>query len=210
MGKVFQTLGQKPVIAVVGVASLKDNRLIYGLMSLLLKANCKCKVYRVSLAYPRADIEKAKGILRKADGVFMSGGDAEVGMQILKGKKMEDFLRELAAQGKLFVGMSAGTIMLCQEWVRWQDPDDDATCQLYPCLGLADAICDTHAEGDDWVELKAALKIEKEGAMGYGIPSGGYLKAYPDGRIEACVEPSGRFVKTNGKVERQPDLMPGK
>jgi hypothetical protein len=71
MGKVFQTLGQKPVIAVVGVASLKDNRLIYGLMALL-------------------------------------------------------------------------------------------------------------------------------------------LEAYPDGRIEACVEPSARFVKTNGEVERQPDLLPGK
>jgi peptidase E len=208
MGKIIQRLGRKPEVAIVGAASLKDNRLIHALMALLIKSNRKCKVRRVALAHPKDNIEKAKGILRKADVVFISGGDAEVGMQILKEKQMDGFLRELAQQGKLFMGASAGTIMMCREWVRWQNPDDDSTCELYQCLGLAPVICDTHAEGDDWVELKAALQLEKEGAVGYGIPSGSYLKAYPDGRVEAFICPAVRFIKMNGKVERQPDLLP--
>jgi hypothetical protein len=208
MGKVIQSIGRKPEIALVGVASLKDNRLIFALMVILLKSHCKCKVRLASIANPKADIEKAKEVLREADVVFMSGGDAEAGMQILKEKKMDVFLQELAKQGKLFMGASAGTIMLCREWVRWLDPDDDTTCELYPCLGLVAIICDTHAEGDDWVELKAALQIEKEGTTGYGIPSGAYLKAYPDGRLEALVAPAARFAKVSGKIERQPDLLP--
>ncbi len=208
MGKVFQSFGEKPVIAVVGVASLKDNRLIHTLMATLIKSNCKSKVCRVAIAHPEADIDKAKEMLQKADAVFMSGGDAEIGMQILKEKNMAGFLQELAKQGKPFLGASAGTIMMCREWVRWRDPEDDATAELFPCLGLAPVICDTHAEGDDWVELKAALQLEKEGTAGYGIPSGAYLKVYPDGRLEAFVEPAARFVKIDGKVERQPDLLP--
>jgi peptidase E len=208
MGKVFQGLGKKPEIAVVGVASLKDNRLIFTLMSGLIKSGCKSKVCRIPIAHPEADIEKAKEMLRRADAVFMSGGDAEIGMQILKEKNMIGFLQELAQRGKPFLGASAGTIMMCREWVRWRNPDDDGTAELYPCLGLAPIICDTHAEGDDWVELKAALQLEKEGTVGYGIPSGAYLKAYPDGRVEAFIEPVVRFASAGGKAVRQPDLLP--
>jgi peptidase E len=208
MGKIFQDLGRKPEIAVVGVASLKDNRLIFTLMSTLIKSNCKSKVCRVPIAHPEADVDKAKEMLRRADAVFMSGGDAEVGMQILKEKKMDVFLQELAQSGKPFLGASAGTIMMCREWVRWRNPEDDSTAELYPCLGLADVICDTHAEGDDWVELKAALQLEKPGAVGYGIPSGACLKVYPDGRLEALVEPVARFARIDGKVVKQTDLLP--
>jgi peptidase E len=184
IGKVIKTTGKsRPVVAVVGVASLKDNILIYVLMSALIKSGCKCRTRRVVIARPGADIEKAKEMLRKADAVFISGGDAEIGMQILKEKGMVGFFRELAGQGKLLLGASAGTIMMCQEWVRWKDPDDDSTAELYPCLGLVPVICDTHAEGDEWVELKAALRLAEKGIIGYGITSGACLKAFPYGRL---------------------------
>jgi peptidase E len=209
VGKVIKSIGKKkPDIALVGVASLKDNWLISIIMAALIKSGCKCRVHRVLIARPNADVEKAKEVLRKADAVFMGGGDAEVGMQILKEKNMVGFFRELAAQGKLFIGVSAGTILMCKGWVRWRDPDDDATAELYPCLGLVPLICDTHAEGDDWVELKAALQLEGEGATGYGIPSGGYLKAYPDGRLEAGVCTVERCAKINGKIETQAGIVP--
>jgi dipeptidase E len=208
IGKIIQGLGENPEVAIVGAASLKDNRLIYALMAFLVKSNCKCRVRRVAITHPKADIEKAKKILERADIIFMGGGDAEEGMKILKEKKMDGFLQELAQQGKLFLGVSAGTIMLSREWVRWQNPDDDATCENYHCLGLAQVICDTHAEGDDWIELKAALQLQREGAVGYGIPSGAYLKAYPDGRIEAFIKPAAKFSKIDGKIEKQHDLLP--
>jgi peptidase E len=209
MGKVIRSTGkERPVIAVVGVASLKDNRMVFLLMAALLKLSCKCKVKRVAIADPKADITKAKETLLKSDAVFMSGGDAEAGMEIIKEKNLTGFFQELAGQGKLIFGASAGTIMMAAKWVRWGNPDDDTSAEHFTCLGLAPVICDTHAEGDNWVELKTALQLEKEGAIGYGIPSGAYLKAYPDGRIEAAIEPVVRFAKINGKVEQQPNLLP--
>ena len=209
IGKIIKNIGkEKPDIALVGVASLKDNWLIYVIMSALIKSGCKCRINRVVIAPRNADIEKAREILRKADAVFISGGDAEVGMQILKEKNMVEFLQDLARQDKLFLGGSAGTIMMCREWVRWKDPDDDSTAELYPCLGLVPIICDTHAEEDDWVELKAALQIEGDGSTGYGITSGAYLKAYPDGRLEAEAGAVVRYTMVNRKIERQDDLLP--
>lgn len=209
IGKVIKSTGKaKPDIALVGVASLKDNPLIFLLMSALIKTGCNCRVKRVVIAPRRADINKAREILRKADAVFISGGDAEIGMQILREKNLAGFLRDLAGQGKLFIGASAGTIMMCKEWVRWQDPQNDSTAELYPCLGFVSIICDTHAEGDDWVELKKALQLEGDGAAGYGITSGACLKSYPDGRLEAESGVVIRYANINGKIERQADLLP--
>jgi hypothetical protein len=98
--------------------------------------------------------------------------------------------------------------MMCQEWVRWQDPDDDSTAELYPGLGLVPLICDTHAEGDDWVELKAALRLKGPGSTGYGITSGACLKAFPDGRLEAEFGAVARYENIDGKIERLADLLP--
>ena len=101
MGKVIKGLGKKkPVIAVVGTASLKDNRLIFLLMAGLIKSKCRCCVRRVAIAHPKADIAKAKGLLQISDAVFMSGGDAEEGMRLLKEKNIDSFIRNLAKEGK--------------------------------------------------------------------------------------------------------------
>lgn len=209
IGNVIKGISKaRPEIAVVGVASLKDNWLVYALMSRLIKANCKCRIRRVLIARPNADIEKAKEILTEADAVFLGGGDAEAGMHILNEKNMVGFFRELAKQGKLLLGASAGTIMISQEWVRWKDPDDDATAELFPCLGLSPVICDTHAEGDDWVELKAMLALEKDGTEGYGIPSGNGIKVFPDGRVEALGGAVPIYERRGERVVKAKDILP--
>jgi len=51
--------------------------------------------------------------------------------------------------------------MLSKEWIRWRDPDDDATAEFFPCLGIAPLICDTHGEQDGWEELQALFKTGK-------------------------------------------------
>ena len=147
-------------------------------------------------------------MLKNADAVFISGGYVEAGMQALKEKNMVEFLQGLAIQGKLFIGGSAGSIIIAKEWVRWRNPKDDDSAELFPCLGLVPFICDTHAETDDWVELKTALQLEKSDVTGYGITSEAYLKVYPDGRFEAEVGSIARFTRRNGEIERQPDLLP--
>jgi len=209
IGKIIKSIGKaKPDIAFVGAASSNDKWMVYALISALIKAGCKCRIRRVVLAPPKADLKKARRILQEADAVFMSGGDVEVGMQVLKERNIVGLMEDLARQGKLFLGVSAGSIMMCKDWVRWKDPDDDSTAELFPCLGLVPIICDTHAEEDDWAELKAALQLAGVGTLGYGISSGACLKAYPDGRLEADGGPVVRYAFLKGKIKRQADLLP--
>ncbi len=91
--------------------------------------------------------------------VFISGGDVEAGMEVLEERQILPFLRELFERGKPFFGSSAGSIMLGRQWVRWEDPDDDATANLFPCMGFAPIVCDTHGEAEGWEELRALLRL---------------------------------------------------
>lgn len=209
MRTIIRDIGKaKPIIAYVGVASRADNRVVYLMISGIMKAACNCQVTRVLIAPKNADLNKAREALQSADAVFMSGGDMEAGMKILEEKNMVGFFRDLSKKDKLFFGASAGSIMLANEWVRWRDPNDESTAELFPCLGIAPFICDTHAEEDGWKELKTALQLKEDGALGYGIPSGACLKVYPDGTKEALGGAITRYILQKGKVERQVDLLP--
>jgi peptidase E len=192
----------RPTIAYVGVAS-GDSLPFYLMMSAMIKEAGNCQIRRVLIAPKKADLNKAQAVLESADAVFMSGGDVEAGMHVLEEKKMVGFLTGLFKQGKVFFGVSAGSIMLGREWVRWRDPEDDSTAELFPCLGITPIICDTHAEADDWEELKSALKLKEEDAQGYGIPSGSCLKVYPDGRMEALDGTITPFLKRGNSIVKQ-------
>lgn len=205
---VFREIGKaSPNIAYVGSAS-DDNRMFYQFIAGMIKKVADCKVNRILICSQKADISKAKGTLESADAIFISGGDVEMGIKILEERKMAIFLQGLYKQGKLFFGASAGSIILAREWVRWKDPNDDSTAELFPCLGLAPIICDTHAEDDDWAELKMALKLSEDDVQGYGIPAGTCLKVYPDGRVETLGGAVTRYIQHNGQVERQANLLP--
>jgi peptidase E len=197
----------RPTIAYVGVAS-GDSGPFYLMMSAMIKQARTCQIKRVVIAAQKADLNKAQAVLKSADAIFISGGDVEAGMQVLEEKNMAGFLIDLFKQGKVFFGVSAGSIMLAREWVRWRDPDDDSSAELFPCLGIAPIICDTHAEADDWEELKSALKLKDEDTQGYGIPSGSCLKVYADGRMEALDGTITRFLKRGNSIVKQPELLP--
>jgi peptidase E len=198
-----------PVIAYVGAAN-GDEKRFFGFMGSEIKGIGDCTVNQVFLASKKADIAKAKEILSAADAVFMAGGDMEIGMQLIQEKGLVDFFRDLFERGKLFFGVSAGSIMMAKEWVTWSDPDDDSTAHLFDCLGLAPVICDCHAEEDDWVELQAALQLKDSGTTGYGIPSGACLKVNPDGKVEALGKAIAVYARKGNKVVKQADLNPSK
>lgn len=175
---------RRPRVAYVGAAS-GDNaafRLLIGAM--LAKAGTG-NVILAPLCGRRAAIGKAKEVLEAADIVFISGGDVEEGMRILSEKGMVSFLRGLYKAGKPFFGVSAGSIMLARSWIRWTDPRDDGSAELFPCLGIAPVLCDTHGEAEGWGELKAALALRPIGAVGYGIVSGTALVIESDGSLAA-------------------------
>jgi cyanophycinase-like exopeptidase len=207
---IFAETGKaSPVIAYVGAANEDDQR-FFGFMGAEIKGTGSCVLNQVLLASKKADLAKAREILSAADAVFMAGGDVEAGMEIVQKKGLTDFFRSLFDQGKLFFGVSAGSIMLADQWVRWSDPDDDSTANLFSCLGLAPVICDTHAEEDDWVELKAAILLKDDGAIGYGIPSGACLKVYPDRHTMALGKAVAVFARKGHNVVRQADLVPSR
>lgn len=196
-----------PVVAYVGVAN-GDDKSFFAFMADTIRESGAGKIMHALISAGKADLKKARDILESADIVSISGGDVELGMQVLEEKRLTGFLAELYRQGKVFFGTSAGSIMLAREWVRWADPEDDNTAELFPCLGLAPVICDTHAEQDDWEELKVALSLKKDDVTGYGITTGSALKVNPDGSLEALGGAVYRYAWQNGAVARIGDILP--
>jgi peptidase E len=206
--EVFKESGKaSPTIAYVGAAS-EDSKAFFLMMATFLKGAGAGKIRHASIYSEKADLKKAQNILNSSDIIYISGGDVERGMRVLQEKNMIDFLVELYRQGKPFFGMSAGSIMLAKEWIRWRDPDDDTTAEIFPCLGIAPVICDTHGEQDDWEELQTLLRLEKDNVNGYGIVSGTAVKIFPDGRIEALGSATHQYIHHNGVVERIADILP--
>jgi peptidase E len=194
-----------PSIAYVGAAS-GDSPPFFSMISETLRRCGAGPVTLAPLVSGRGKLGKTRSILESADMVFISGGDVEAGMEVLEERQMLPFLRELFERGKPFFGSSAGSIMLGRQWVRWEDPDDDTTMSLFPCMGFAPIICDTHGETEAWEELRSLLRLTAEGTPGYGIPTGAGLSVSPDGTLEALGAPVHCYTHRGGAVMRSADL----
>ncbi len=204
---VFREFGIKaPVVAYSGTASGDDTDFFKFISSSFTNAGAG-KVSHAVIAPDGADLKKARNILEAADIIFISGGDVEAGMEVLQQKKMLDFFNGLYKQGKPFFGISAGAIMLAKKWVRWPDPDDEDSAELFPCLGYAPVICDTHDEQGGWEELRAALALEKKGVKGYGLASGSGVRVAPDGKVEAIGGTVYQYVRQSDGVHRLDDIL---
>jgi peptidase E len=154
----------------------------------------------------RGSPAEAKRVLEESDTVFMSGGDVEAGMKVLKKKGMDVFLLDLYRKGKPFFGVSAGSIMLAENWVRWDNSEAGSGPELFACLGLAKICCDTHDEENDWDELRALARLMPAGRVVYGIPSGTALVVHADGILRAVGGAVHRFRREGSIVRQVEDL----
>ena len=205
---VFRESGKlAPSVAYIGAAT-GDDRNFFRFIASGFKAAGAGEVKLVPLAGKTCSSAEAKKILQNADVVFLSGGDVEAGMNVINHHHLQDYLFGLYQEGKLFFGLSAGSIMLGLEWIRWRNPEDDTSAELFPCLGIASVICDTHAEEDNWMEIKALLRLKAEGARGYGIPTGTALKVAPDGQLTALGGAIPCFIRKGSLVEYEGDIKP--
>jgi peptidase E len=200
---------QRPTVAYVGAASGDSAEFQLWVASLLQKAGAG-EVTLAPLCGRRGDAKKAKTVIESSDLVFLSGGDVEEGLRVLIEKGMVTVLRRLHRAGKVFFGMSAGSILLAQRWVRWRDPADDASSELFDCLGLAPILCDTHGEDDGWEELKALLALSAKGTIGYGIVSGTGIVVETEGTVSALGGEVHRFQKQTGGIMQVESLFPDK
>ncbi len=197
---------KKPRIAYVGAAS-GDNAAFRLLIGRMLTRAGAGEVVLAPMCGRRVDPEKTRRVLEDADLVFISGGDVEEGMKVVEKLGMAPFLKSLHGAGKPFFGVSAGAIMLAEHWVRWRDPDDDATAELFPCLGFAPVLCDTHGEADGWTELQAMLRLCRPGTTGFGIVTGSALAVAPDGGVSALGGEVHVFRKKKAGVVREESLQ---
>lgn len=192
---------EKPRVAYLGVAN-GDNAIFCKTMGLLLRQAGAGEVFLIPLAKTRADLPAARRALEEADAIFISGGEVDDGMRWLEQHDLVGFLQELRGQGKLFMGLSAGSIMMGTHWVRWENPQDDQTATLFACLGFAPAIFDTHAENEDWKELKMALQLRGTGQRGYGIPSGGLVCVDSQGQMAVLDKDLVCYANNGGQVQK--------
>jgi cyanophycinase-like exopeptidase len=175
----------------------------------MLKKAGAGEVSLAPLCGKRADPAKAAAVLEEADVVFVSGGDVEEGMRVLAETGMVQTLRALAGRGTRFFGISAGSIMLARQWVRWPDPRDDSSAELFPCLDIAPVHCDTHGEADGWEELKSLVRLAPARTVGHGIVSGTALVVHPDGTVAGLGGEIHRFTRRAGETVQIESLAAG-
>ena len=198
MSRAFQGLS-KPQVAYIGTAN-GDNPAFFQMMKAMLIRAGAGKVVFVRLAKAKPDLDAARKTLSGAEAVFLSGGEVEDGVLWLVKHNLMEYLKELYHNGKRFIGVSAGTIMMGAHWVRWETPGDDATSSLFGCLGLIPVLFDTHGEDEDWVELKAALKLLGDGARGYGLPGGSMISADSRGTLVNLEREYLTFINEGGHI----------
>jgi peptidase E len=193
---------KKPLVGYVGAAS-QDNVAFRKMISLALAG---AQVEPVHLASARAKISAARQLLDDCDLVFVSGGDVDLGMRIVRERGVDAQLRDLARAGKPFLGVSAGSIMLAERWVRFAG-DDDERGELFDCLGIAPVMIDCHDEEGGWTELRALLAHLPDGSVGYGVPSKGCLRV-KEGKLTAMGVPLPRFRAKKGGAAEDGALSP--
>jgi cyanophycinase-like exopeptidase len=196
-----------PRVAYVGAAS-GDNAAFRLLIGRMLEKAGAGRVTLAPLCGKRGNLKKAARVLEEADLVFISGGDVEEGMRVLHAKGAVSLLRRLWREGKHLFGVSAGSIMLARRWVRWTDSRDETSAELFPCLGFAPVLCDTHGESDGWGEMHALLSLCPVGATGYGIPSGAALVVEGDGSLSALGGEVHLFRRRKSGVAQIQSMLP--
>jgi cyanophycinase-like exopeptidase len=184
---------ERPLALYVGAAS-GDDRSFGSALSTLIERAGAAQVLWPKLARRRKQYAAVRDALRCVDFVFVGGGDVDAGMRTLRdGELLGDF-HAAAKRGVVFTGMSAGSIMLGQRWIRWPGAHAaDAEAETYACLGITPCSVDTHGEADGWQEAKsfAAVRARELGAPArvYAVPSGGALIVGHDGAVQARGEP---------------------
>lgn len=201
----------RPLVAYVGAAS-NDNAGFFAMIkTTLCTGSSTVRMRQAKTASPRASASEARELLEECDLVFVSGGDVEHGMNVLHDRDMVKPLKALARSGKPMFGISAGSIMLACEWVRFPDDDVDRA-ELFPCLGIAPLHADAHAEDDDWDELRVLVDLLRRRGdaepIGYGLTRKGGLRVEVTGsqmKVTPIGTPIPRVGVRAGKVV---DLSP--
>lgn len=127
-----------------------------------------------------------QSFLSDADIILLAGGDVERGWRVFVETGIREFIIRRYYEGAVLMGISAGAAQLGLYGAveRGASP-----AELVGTFGLVPFVIDAHDEGQKWGRLRRAIRLLGGAAKGIGIPSGGGLIYYPDGRVEAIRRP---------------------
>ena len=200
IGELLRLAGSpKPVVAYLGAATDDDPRFL-GFMEGLVTSAGACEFLLAPVKGRKAQKGAARRIIEDADLVFLGGGDVELGMQRLGDHDLAQVLAKKHASGAPVFGISAGAILLCRKWIRWSDPDDDGSAELFDCLGLAPVLCDCHSEEDGWSELRALLRLAGGRSLGHGLRTGAAIRVGADGAVVSVCGEVERLQRRGGEI----------
>jgi peptidase E len=202
-------LGGAPSVAYLGAANGDSPRFLAWMEPVLRQAGAGEVTHVKTVGSPVSKTARRK--LEQAGLVFVGGGDVEEGMRVIEARGLGAVLREQHCAGTAFCGVSAGSIMLAKEWVRWKDPEDDSSAERFECLGIADVRVDTHGEEDKWQELVDLMKLCPSGSVGYGLRSGSAIEVNAKGTITVCAGTVDAYTHESAGVTQAAALhAPGK
>lgn len=197
-----------PSVAYIGTAS-GDDPVFFKVIKTLFERSGAGRVDLVPLASPEADLDHARSLIAGAEVIFISEGDVDLGMSIIRQRNIAGLIRDRFHAGAVLAGFSAGSILLSRQWVRWRDPDDDSTAESFDCIGIVPLVCDMHDEAAGWEELRTLLRLRQvSDEIGYGIPTSMGLRVHPDNRIEAIGGMVHRYTFRDGRVDNIGDISP--
>ncbi|HEX8148808.1 MAG TPA: Type 1 glutamine amidotransferase-like domain-containing protein [Pyrinomonadaceae bacterium] len=158
--------------------------------------NCRM----ITRSFPPED----QSFLNEADLILLAGGDVERGWGVFVETGMREFVVRRYYEGAVLMGVSAGAAQLGLYGL----PESGAsTAGLLGTFGLLPFVIDAHDEGRGWGGLRRAVRLLGGAAKGIGIPTGGGLIYYPDGRVEAVRRPLHELSAEGGEV-RDALLLP--
>lgn len=135
---------------------------------------------------PRSFTPEDRSFLSEADLILLAGGDVERGWDVFVETGMSEFVIRRYYEGAVLLGVSAGAVQL---GLHAPAESGAPTARPLGTFGLVPFVIDAHDEGREWGRLRRAVGLPGGDAKGIGIPTGGGLIYYPDGRVEAVRRP---------------------
>lgn len=146
-----------------------------------------------------------RSFLGEADIILLAGGEVEAGWKVFVETGMREVIARRYAEGAVLMGVSAGAVQL---GLCGPAGGGASAAGLVETFKLVPFVIDAHDEGRRWGRLRGALRLLGGGTRGIGIPAGGGMVYYPEGRVEAVRLPLHELSLEGGEV-KEALLLPG-
>jgi cyanophycinase len=161
-----------------------------------------------------ANSDKHVDKIRKATGIFFTGGDQLRITSILGGTRVYTALQEAFFNNVTIVGTSAGASVMSSTMIvngNSNDPARKCTLKMAPGLGLLEeAIIDQHFDQRGRLGRLLCGVAENPHMLGIGINEDTAIRVYPDAHFEvignyAVTIIDGKTIKSSNVSELNPD-----